>query len=72
LLADDAQTFADSVISLLNEDEKRRRFEHAAAALAGQYDWAIIARRFEEVLVGVARMTEDARDVESLPASVNA
>jgi polysaccharide biosynthesis protein PslH len=72
LLADDAQTFADSVISLLNEDEKRKRFERAAAELAGQYDWAIIARRFEEVLARVARPQETARDVESLPASVNA
>jgi glycosyltransferase involved in cell wall biosynthesis len=72
LLADDAKAFADAVISILSEEEKRKSFERAAAELAGQYDWAIIARRFEEVLARVARVPESTHDVESLPASVNA
>ena len=72
LLADDARAFADAVISILSEEEKRKSFERAAAELAGQYDWAIIARRFEEVLARVARVPEATHDVESLPASVNA
>jgi glycosyltransferase involved in cell wall biosynthesis len=72
LLADDGESFADSVIALLCDEEKRKHFERAASGLAAQYDWAVVARRFEDVLAKVSRLSNEAREVESLPASVNA
>jgi glycosyltransferase involved in cell wall biosynthesis len=50
LLADDAESFSDSVISLLKDEELRGRFERAAASLAAQHDWAVVTTRFEEAL----------------------
>jgi glycosyltransferase involved in cell wall biosynthesis len=51
LLADDAQSFAASLVDLLKNDEKRTRLGENAARLAAQYDWAIISQRFERILV---------------------
>jgi glycosyltransferase involved in cell wall biosynthesis len=70
LLADDAEEFADSVIALLTDEEKRKRFERAAAQLAAQFDWEVVARRFEEMLARVALGAPG--EVQSVPASVNA
>ncbi len=53
LLADTAPGFAEAVINLLLDADMRGRFEKAAAQLAAQYDWAIIAKRFEETLARV-------------------
>jgi glycosyltransferase involved in cell wall biosynthesis len=50
LLADDAQSFTDSVITLLRDRELRARFEEAARRLAAQHDWSVVTRRFEEAL----------------------
>jgi glycosyltransferase involved in cell wall biosynthesis len=54
LLADTAASFADSTVKLLMDDSSRERIEAAAARKAAQYDWAVIADRFEEVLARVA------------------
>ncbi len=54
LLADTEADFAKSVIDLLRDVELRRQFGAAAARLAAHYDWAIIAKRFEEILAQVA------------------
>jgi glycosyltransferase involved in cell wall biosynthesis len=57
LLADDPNTFAGAVILLLQDADRRRRYERAAAALATKYDWAAIGDKFGqalEELVGVA------------------
>lgn len=51
LLADDAESFAASVVDLLKDNEKRTRLGENAARLAAQYDWAIISERFEKILV---------------------
>jgi polysaccharide biosynthesis protein PslH len=51
ILADDAPTFAESILSLLRHDELRHGYERAAAALATKYDWSNIAVRFEEALL---------------------
>jgi glycosyltransferase involved in cell wall biosynthesis len=59
LIADDAEGFARSVIDLLADTELRATFGEKAASLAARYDWAIIARRFEEILL-------QATDVRSL------
>jgi glycosyltransferase involved in cell wall biosynthesis len=50
LLADDAKSFAESVVELLTKDEVRTRLGENASRLAAQYDWAIISQRFEDIL----------------------
>jgi len=50
ILADDPSAFAQAVMMLLGDIELRRRYERAAAELAGQYDWSVIGDRFAEVL----------------------
>jgi len=50
ILADNPGTFAQAVMMLLGDIELRRRYERAAAELAGQYDWSVIGDRFAEVL----------------------
>jgi polysaccharide biosynthesis protein PslH len=57
VLADDSEAFARAVIQLLGDGGLRARYERAAAALAAQYDWPAIGRRFEEVLEQVAGST---------------
>jgi len=50
VLADDANEFAEAILSLLRDAGLRRQFELAAAQLTAQYDWSTIAERFAEVL----------------------
>lgn len=50
LLADTPSRFAESVVLLLRDAERRRRIEIAAAASAARHDWAQVAVRFEQVL----------------------
>jgi glycosyltransferase involved in cell wall biosynthesis len=72
LLADTEDEFASATIELLRNAELRKRLGSAAARLAAQYDWAIIARRFEEILALVAKPQQsDLRSAEYL-APVNA
>ena len=54
ILADDARSFSESVVMLLQDRELRRKYERAAAQLAAQYDWPAIGRTFGQVLEGVA------------------
>lgn len=58
LLADTAESFAQSLIDLLNDDAMRQRIERAAALKAARYDWSMIADRFEETLARVATSAE--------------
>jgi glycosyltransferase involved in cell wall biosynthesis len=37
-------------VTFLSNEEVRRRYEAAAAATAGKYDWSVITQRFVEVL----------------------
>jgi polysaccharide biosynthesis protein PslH len=46
LLADHPSQFAESIVSLLQNEVMRRQIEAAAARTASQYDWSIIAERF--------------------------
>jgi glycosyltransferase involved in cell wall biosynthesis len=50
MLADLAPSFAESVITLLTEKDLRDRQGRAAAELASNYSWPVIARKFGEVL----------------------
>jgi glycosyltransferase involved in cell wall biosynthesis len=51
ILADTPSRFADAVIDLLRDPERRGRVEAAAAQLAARFDWSVVARRFEAVLL---------------------
>ncbi len=54
VLADDATTFAESVVTLLRDEPLRRGYEQSSAALAVQYDWATISEKFLSVLRSLA------------------
>jgi|SRR5579871_75127 glycosyltransferase involved in cell wall biosynthesis len=49
-LEDSPAAFAEAVVTFLSNEEVRRRYEAAAAATAGKYDWSVITQRFVEVL----------------------
>ncbi len=50
LLEDTPPAFADAIVTFLQDEGVRGRYEAAAAATARKYDWAVIAQRFVEVL----------------------
>ena len=53
VLADTAASFSRSIVDLLRDQEQRRKYERAAAALASQYDWSAIGEKFARVLESV-------------------
>jgi polysaccharide biosynthesis protein PslH len=59
ILADDPKAFSDAILTLLRDSEVRIRYEHAAVEVASRYDWAIVARSFEEVLVKITRLASE-------------
>jgi len=50
VLCDAPSEFAHRVIELLRDENLRLRYGREAVKTVSQYDWAVIARRFEEVL----------------------
>ena len=50
LLADSAESFAASTISLLTDAVRRRRLGEAAATLAARHDWSVVIRTLEDAL----------------------
>jgi glycosyltransferase involved in cell wall biosynthesis len=72
LLADDAKSFSDSIIMLLQDEELRRRFERAAAELAAQHDWSVVIKRFEEALERATQAEPVAQGIGAPLASVKA
>jgi glycosyltransferase involved in cell wall biosynthesis len=50
VLSDEPSEFARRVIQLLRDENLRLRYGREAVKTVSQYDWAVIARRFEEVL----------------------
>jgi len=50
LVADDASSFANAILTVLQQPTLRRTYEDNAAALAARYDWSQIALRFAEAL----------------------
>jgi sugar transferase (PEP-CTERM/EpsH1 system associated) len=56
MLADDPRDFADAVVRLLRDVDRRRQLESAARALVVEkYDWSVVARDLEAALLGIAR-----------------
>lgn len=50
IVADGAESFSAGIISVLRDQNLRKNYERAAAAVAVRYDWSVIAQRFAEVL----------------------
>ena len=50
VLADNPQSFAEAVLTLLRDENLRHKYEKAAAELAAQYDWSVIGERFGRTL----------------------
>jgi glycosyltransferase involved in cell wall biosynthesis len=50
VLEDRPAAFADAIVTFLENEQVRRRYEAAAASTARKYDWSVIAQRFVEVL----------------------
>lgn len=50
LLEDAPASFGDAIVTLLQEEGVRVRYERAAAATACKYDWSVIAQHFVQVL----------------------
>jgi sugar transferase (PEP-CTERM/EpsH1 system associated) len=61
ILADDAPSFAQAVLLLLEDAQLRRQYEEAAVRLASQYDWSRIVQQFAEVLSRTVRAAEAKR-----------
>lgn len=67
LLADSPQEFAENVVNLLTDGEKRRTIGAAAAATAQKYDWSVVT----DLLVRALRKTiERAEPVRISPGPV--
>jgi polysaccharide biosynthesis protein PslH len=64
LLEDTPASFADAIVTFLQDENVRRRYEAAAATTARKYDWSVIAQYFVEVLqktIDAASGTNSAR-----------
>jgi len=68
-IADDPSEFARRVILFLQDKSLRRQYGADAAKTASQYDWSVIAGRFERVLIetAAARKAGPARRETGLP-----
>ncbi len=54
ILADEAEAFANAVITLLREPEMRKRYERAAAEAVSRFGWSSVAETFAQILGGQA------------------
>lgn len=68
ILADEAETFADAVITLLCEPEMRKRYERAAAETVARFGWASVAEKFVEVLAGAVQ-SHSSTAADSVPVA---
>jgi glycosyltransferase involved in cell wall biosynthesis len=61
VLADDARSFAEAVVKLLLDRERRREMEQAASKLAERYDWSAVVSRFEDALASAREYAAESR-----------
>lgn len=59
LLEDSPAGFANAIVTFLQNEEVRRRYEAAAATTARQYDWSVITEQFVEVLRKTIEAAQD-------------
>jgi len=69
LIADEAATFADAVLSLLRDPLRRLALGRAAGETAARFDWSGIADQFEAVL---QRTIDDVAEARRGPVSIRA
>jgi glycosyltransferase involved in cell wall biosynthesis len=50
LLEDSPSRFAEAIVTLLQDEDVRRRIETGAIATARKYDWSVITQQFVDVL----------------------
>ena len=55
ILADDSESFAQAIVSLIRDAELRRKYEQAAAKLAARCDWSNVVQDFAAVLQKVSQ-----------------
>jgi polysaccharide biosynthesis protein PslH len=68
LLEDSPAGFANAIVTFLQNEEVRRRYEAAAAATARKYDWSVITEQFVEVLQKtIAAAQRQVEDLDSVP-----
>jgi glycosyltransferase involved in cell wall biosynthesis len=68
LLEDTPVNFADAIVTFLQDEGVRRRYEAAAANTASKYDWTMIARQFENVLQKTIAAAAGRKSESSIPA----
>jgi glycosyltransferase involved in cell wall biosynthesis len=57
VLADNPDAFAEAVVMLLRDGERRHNYERAAAACAARHDWPRIGEKFVDVLQALVNGT---------------
>jgi len=68
LLEDSPAGFANAIVTFLQNEEVRRRYEAAAAATARKYDWSVITEQFVQVLQKtIAAAQRQVEDLDSVP-----
>jgi glycosyltransferase involved in cell wall biosynthesis len=68
LLEDSPAGFANAIVTFLQNEEVRRRYEAAAASTARKYDWSVITEQFVEVLQKtIAAAQRQVEDLDSVP-----
>ena len=67
LLADDANSFAKAILSVLLNPGLRRTYEENAEALAAQFDWSQIAVRFADALSAAVNDFRANKNAAALP-----
>jgi polysaccharide biosynthesis protein PslH len=68
LLEDSPAGFANAIVTFLQNEEVRRRYEAAAAATARKYDWSVITEQFVQVLQKtIAAAQREVEDLDSVP-----
>lgn len=72
LLVDDPIRFAGAVVSVLQDEELRRRLEARAAATAARFDWSVITEHFVEVLQTTINAATGVRATVESPAELQA
>jgi glycosyltransferase involved in cell wall biosynthesis len=71
VLADDPSAFAEAVVMLLRDPERRRNYERAAAACAARHEWPAIGEKFADVLRALVK-DASVGETSPVPAIVGA